>query len=364
MYNDEDWDKWAEKKARENPKSGWASEQWKDWGKKRQEEFSSKRNNRERRRDRSPARKGYSEERWKEWARQKMTEKPDMNFTEDAWVEWLKKQEERKPRRSRSRGGGRRRGRQEAAPERLAGDCWEEPRAKTQLQLLGGSAVHQSGWTFPLMDESRRSFAGFLRNPFSEAALQDFFARIRDGTTWCQPQGKNGPIPRKTAWMVSPGCSCHYSYGGIDVDPQEYPPWMVALMREVMPRCGLMQQGDWPNSCNVNLYEDGGMSVGWHSDDEDLFQGKFRDIAIISLSLGATRKFELRANWPEEDEKPVRRLFLASGDLMTMEGMLQKHYQHRVPREDNIEGPRINLTWRWNVKHRPQCPAGRTRLGG
>ena len=69
--------------------------------------------------------------------------------------------------------------------------------------------------------------------------------------------------------------------------------------------------------CNSNR------SSGWHSDDERLFQGKFRDCRtvkdvpgvilsrtvsscvhpvsrIISLSLGATRKFELRRNWPED----------------------------------------------------------------
>mmetsp|Transcript_128089 Transcript_128089/g.255766 ORF Transcript_128089/g.255766 Transcript_128089/m.255766 type:complete len:239 (-) Transcript_128089:8-724(-) len=44
-----------------------------------------------------------------------------------------------------------------------------------------------------------------------------------------------------------------------------------------------------------------------------------------------------------------------------MEGMVQKHFMHRVPREENIEGPRINLTWRWILKHRPRCPIGRVR---
>merc|ERR1712060_929347 len=130
-----------------------------------------------------------------------------------------------------------------------------------------------------------------------------------------------------------------------------------------MPKCGIRDRDDWPNCCNLNLYEDGGMSVGWHSDDESLFQGKFTDIYIISLSLGVTRKFELRLNWPEKGESRGKEISLKSGDLMTMEGMVQKHYQHRVPREENVEGSRINLTWRWTVKHRPRCPAGRKRLG-
>jgi len=128
------------------------------------------------------------------------------------------------------------------------------------------------------------------------------------------------------------------------VEPQEFPPFMIELLRNAMPLCGIPQTEDWPDSCNLNLYEDGGMSVGWHSDDERIFQGKFRDIQIISLSFGQKRKFELRYNWPEKGEKRLRRMLLGNGDLMTMEGMVHKHFQHRVPKEGNINGPRINLT--------------------
>merc|ERR1711959_496187 len=135
----------------------------------------------------------------------------------------------------------------------------------------------------------------------------------------------------------------------------------VQLMSVIMPLAGIPDMSQWPNSCNLNLYDDGGMSVGWHSDDESLFQGKFQDISIISLSLGVTRTFELRKNWPTEEEDTVSRMSLNSGDLMTMEGMLQKHFQHRVPKEEVVEGPRINLTWRWILKHRTKCPQCRTR---
>merc|ERR1712187_713338 len=119
-----------------------------------------------------------------------------------------------------------------------------------------------------------------------------------------------------------------------------------------MPICGLQEDG-WPDSCNLNLYEDGGAAVGWHADDESLFQGKFRDIMIISLSLGVTRKFELRYNWPTDEEAGTYQMTLNSGDLMTMEGMVQKHMQHRVPKEGHVDSPRINLTGRWVVKHTP-----------
>merc|ERR1719263_979055 len=110
-------------------------------------------------------------------------------------------------------------------------------------------------------------------------------------------------------------------------------------MQLTMPYCGLKDPSEWPNSCNLNLYEDGGMSVGWHTDDERLFNGKFQDIRIISLSLGASRKFELRLNWPDESkrERKFTNLVLGDGDICSMEGMFQKHFQHRVPREENVQ---------------------------
>jgi len=49
------------------------------------------------------------------------------------------------------------------------------------------------------------------------------------------------------------------------------------------------------------------------------------------------------------------KLQLRDGDLCTMEGMFQKYYDHRVPREDKKVGPRINITWRWLVEHFPTC---------
>ena len=34
-----------------------------------------------------------------------------------------------------------------------------------------------------------------------------------------------------------------------------------------------------------------------------------------------------------------------------MEGMFQKHFRHRVPKDPSVLEPRINFTWRWIKKH-------------
>lgn len=275
-----------------------------------------------------------------------------------------------RPRRSsrprRAEGPPGRLGTSEPAPLKFSETLWEKPRDQLLIPLktIGElAAMTNPGvqWTYPMADASRRCFAAYLRSPFTPDETKLYFQAIRDGTNWTQPEGPNGPIPRKTAWMVGSNCGCTYRYGRIEVSPAVYPAWMQELMTRTMPFFGLRDPGQWPNSCNLNLYDDGGMSVGWHSDDEKLFQGKCNDIQILSLSLGVKRKFELRANWPEEGEKPLRPLMLGDGDLCTMEGLTQKHYQHRVPKEANVQGPRINLTWRWVVMHTPQCPAKRMR---
>eukprot|EP00927_Polykrikos_kofoidii_P059418 TRINITY_DN54576_c0_g1_i1.p1 TRINITY_DN54576_c0_g1~~TRINITY_DN54576_c0_g1_i1.p1 ORF type:complete len:787 (+),score=133.67 TRINITY_DN54576_c0_g1_i1:158-2518(+) len=240
---------------------------------------------------------------------------------------------------------------------------WEESRKKVGLKLVGEMSPPSLKWEYIVFDESRRTFVGYLPNPLGRDVCKSFFEKVRSGTTWFQPTGPVGPIPRNTAWMVGgKNCVCPYRYGRIEVKPQLYPAWMVSLLQWVMPCCGVNESKDWPTSCNLNLYTGGAMSVGWHADDEMLFQGRFRDCRIISLSLGVKRSFELRQNWPDPGAQSTFRVQLGDGDLCTMEGLCQKHFQHRVPREDFVAGPRINLTWRWIVRHTPSCPASRSPL--
>mmetsp|Transcript_60787 Transcript_60787/g.113660 ORF Transcript_60787/g.113660 Transcript_60787/m.113660 type:complete len:324 (+) Transcript_60787:39-1010(+) len=243
---------------------------------------------------------------------------------------------------------------EEPPPAKLAGKDWEENRSTTGLKLIGD--MSESPWTYFLKDESRRSFAGHLANPLGKQECASWFAKVRVGTKWLQPHSWWGPMPRKTAWMVAKGCTCTYVYGGMEVQPTTYPVWMLDLMQKVMPHCGLKELSEMPDSCNLNLYEDAKQMVGWHADDEELFQGKDGDCRIISLSLGAPRRFELELNWPADEEQVGVSQTLSDGDLCTMEGRTQKHFMHRVPEEEVPVGQRINLTWRWIAKHQDSCP--------
>ena len=70
------------------------------------------------------------------------------------------------------------------------------------------------------------------------------------------------------------------------------------------------------NSCLVVLYEDGNASVGPHSDNEE---DMVRGAPIISLSVGATRKFDIISK-NRTDTHPFHTYYLASGSALIMAG--------------------------------------------
>lgn len=233
----------------------------------------------------------------------------------------------------------------------------ETPRSKVGLKLVGERAPSSAPWYYVLADDRRRCYAAHLPRAIKAEVAMKLMNIVDREVEWLQPEGRFGPIPRKTAWLVKPPCSCRYIYGGTKVPPSPYPEWMQKVMEICMPLCGLPDAADWPDSCNMNLYEDGRHSVAWHADDEPLFQGKHKDCLIISLSLGSARRFDLKLNdYTDDDYAEQFTLTLADGDLCTMEGLTQKHYLHRVPKEKGSRvGPRVNFTWRWVVAHNKGC---------
>ncbi len=118
-----------------------------------------------------------------------------------------------------------------------------------------------------------------------------------------------------------------------------------------------VESGSPSNCINCNQYHDGTDLVGWHADDEIPFDAVENDATIISLSLGETRKFQVK-----DSHDTIRSIDLAAGDLLVMHGRVQKHFWHRVQQSDT-DAPRINLTWRWLRLHseRDGCPLARQR---
>ena len=120
----------------------------------------------------------------------------------------------------------------------------------------------------------------------------------------------------------------------------------MASQRTYCGNGGGASDGVWPNSCNANLYQTGEAGIGWHSDNEAIFGPTSQESLIISLSLGQSRRFQIR----KKKEQLAWETWLHNGDLLTMEGLFQNHYEHQVPKEIGVNEAGVNVTWRWILK--------------
>lgn len=178
---------------------------------------------------------------------------------------------------------------------------------------------------------------GFL-NVQASLQLQSHLAQL----PWRKPAiwmfGKMLPIPRQQIWMGEPHCS--YRYSGVMFNPE---PWTSPLrtITEIVSQ----HTGCSFNCVLLNRYDDGGDHMGWHSDDE-LELG--HDPAIASLSLGQSRRFDLR----HKELGCQLQLVLADGDLLLMAGQCQRFWQHALPKQSKADGIRYNLTFRYIASDR------------
>ena len=145
--------------------------------------------------------------------------------------------------------------------------------------------------------------------------------------------GKTVKIPRTQVWMGDAHCS--YRYSGTTFAPQ---PWHPAVQVLAQRLSDFLQQ---PFNCVLlNCYADGQQHMGWHADNEKELG---HDPQIASISLGATRRFELK----HRAEPWQLALDLTAGSLLLMTGGCQHHWLHRLPKQSRVSASRLNLTFRY-----------------
>lgn len=234
--------------------------------------------------------------------------------------------------------------------------------------LCQHSATGSGAWEPLVWDEARRCFSFHMRRALGPGVTVDFFQRLKETAPW-QPLHDKAKtrISRHTAWFTrSSSCNCAYTYGEdtrVEAPTnKEFRKVMEDIVHCVFSKFPSLPEEAWPNCANLNLYADGLEGVGWHADDEVIFMGTARDCPILSLSLGGTREFwiALKSEGAPDVRKGVVELDLGDGDLLTLEGMMQKHCSHTVPRASPSDmlrqQPRINITFRWMRLHKHQCP--------
>jgi alkylated DNA repair dioxygenase AlkB len=144
--------------------------------------------------------------------------------------------------------------------------------------------------------------------------------------------GKRIEIPRKQCGYGD--VETYYRFTGVKVDAGSWTPTLKKIRDHIFKRFNVPV-----NFVLVNLYVDGKDYIGWHSDDEgDLC----KTAPIFSLSLGATRDFQLRHKVSGQTfEQPLR-----SNSMTVMYPPCQRAYKHQIPKRLKVKDPRLNLTFR------------------
>lgn len=176
-----------------------------------------------------------------------------------------------------------------------------------------------------------------MRDFLSANESEELFIRLNNTIDWKETTielfGKVHKLQREIAWYGDPGKTYHYS--GLTLNPLPWTKDLKELKNKIEDTTGEVF-----NTVLLNKYRHGNDKVGWHSDHEKEF-GRISTIA--SLSLGASRFFDVRNKWKKQEKF---RIDLHSGTLLLMKGEFQHNWEHQVPRQTNIAGIRINLTFR------------------
>jgi alkylated DNA repair dioxygenase AlkB len=184
----------------------------------------------------------------------------------------------------------------------------------------GGELLLVEGWLSP--PERASFFDALMREvPWQQKAIS--------------MMGRQVMQPRLVAWFGDPGAE--YTYSGVRNDPLPWTPALAELRRRAEETAG-----EPFNSVLANLYRDGRDSMGFHADKEKELGP---DPVIASISLGATRRFQLRYVGKKKGV-PGRDIDLTDGSLLVMRGTTQHFWRHGIPKETRPVGARINLTFR------------------
>jgi alkylated DNA repair dioxygenase AlkB len=174
-------------------------------------------------------------------------------------------------------------------------------------------------------------------NFLTKEIADELFQKLLNETPWQHDEitifGKKILQPRLTCLFGNEGKP--YSYSGLTMYPK---PWNISIMflkTEIEKICN-------QNFTTIlaNLYRNEKDSNGWHADNEKELG---RDPIIASISLGETRKFQIKHNTNKENKC---NLDLTHGSLLLMKEGSQIHYKHQLPKSTSVKNARINLTFR------------------
>lgn len=177
----------------------------------------------------------------------------------------------------------------------------------------------------------------YIPNFYTTEKSKQIFKTLKKEINWEQRKivllGKQFDEPRLSAWYADK--NANYSYSGIQLIAQEFTSILQELKKEVEQKSNTTF-----NSVLLNLYRNGNDSMGWHADDEKELG---INPIIASLNFGETRRFKLK----HKTNKNLKfEIDLENGSLLIMQGALQHHWMHHIPKTKQQLNERINLTFR------------------
>ncbi|MBB2146829.1 alpha-ketoglutarate-dependent dioxygenase AlkB [Pedobacter sp. LMG 31464] len=177
----------------------------------------------------------------------------------------------------------------------------------------------------------------FEPNFYNKNEADRLYNVLLQNVSWKQESmniyGKKINLPRLTAWYGD--TEKYYSFSGIHLQPL---PWLPELSK-IKEKIQQFANAEF-NSVLLNLYRNGNDSISWHTDAESELG---INPIIGSVNFGETRKFQLRHKRTNEKIE----IDLNHGSGLVMQGSLQHHWQHQVPKISRPAEQRINLTFRF-----------------
>lgn len=173
---------------------------------------------------------------------------------------------------------------------------------------------------------------------FNEEHSDMLFNILKSETKWVQNDivifGKKYKIPRLNDWYGS--VDMNYSNINFEAKP------LTKTLDQIRKKIEKETSSNY-NSVLLNLYRNGNDSMGWHSDDENIYNSKS---PIASLSLGGSRLMKFKKKIKKGLGKKTLKLRLDTGDLIIMKYPTQEMLKHAIPKSSMNIDERINLTFR------------------
>lgn len=175
----------------------------------------------------------------------------------------------------------------------------------------------------------------FLKNWLSKPLADSIFSELIQ-LQWLEEYikmfGKLIKVPRKVIWVGDVGTA--YTYSNIKHNARPWPKCLVNLRLQISEKCRCEF-----NSALLNLYENGGEYMGWHSDNEAELG---LEPCIASVSFGASRRFLIKT----KSTNSKYEYLLNHGSLIVMRGKTQELFKHSLPKMLLVKDKRINVTFR------------------